>query len=68
LLARHAATPDQTDLSGFQSSLGRELLFLLSHTVHHFAVIRLLLQRQGTDSDPRLGVAPSTEAYKAAAR
>ena len=68
LLARHAATADQTDLSGFQSSLGRELLFLLSHTVHHFAVIRLLLQRQGTDGDPRLGVAPSTEAHKAAAR
>jgi len=37
-------------------------------TVHHFAVIRLLLPRQGSDGDPGLGVAPSTTAHEAAAR
>jgi uncharacterized damage-inducible protein DinB len=48
------------------SSLGRELLFLVSHTVHHYAIIRLLLAERGVECDPDLGVAPSTLAYRQA--
>jgi hypothetical protein len=46
-----------------ESSAGRELQFLTSHTIHHFALIALLLANQGFDvarEFPTLGVAPST--------
>lgn len=47
------------------SSVGRELQFLSSHTVHHFALIKLLLE--GTTSlDPDFGMAPSTIAHQRA--
>lgn len=42
------------------SSVGRELQFLLSHTVHHYALIALLLRQQGFDPGTEFGVAPST--------
>jgi len=32
-----------------RSTVGRELQFLLSHTVHHFALIGLLLAQRGSD-------------------
>lgn len=47
--------PDWSD-----SSLKRELQFLVSHTVHHFALIRELLRRAGCEADEEFGVAPST--------
>jgi hypothetical protein len=43
-----------------RSTLRRELQFLLSHTIHHFALIGLLLEQQGIDPGPDFGVAPST--------
>lgn len=43
-----------------RSTLRRELQFLLSHTVHHFALIGLLLGQLGVDAGPDFGVAPST--------
>jgi hypothetical protein len=43
-----------------RTTLRRELHFLLSHTVHHFALIGLLLDRHGVDPGPEFGVAPST--------
>jgi hypothetical protein len=42
------------------STVRRELQFLLSHTVHHYALIGLLLDQQGIDPGPDFGVAPST--------
>jgi hypothetical protein len=42
------------------SSLGRELAFVVHHTIHHFAVIALLLDRQGLVVPPRFAHAPST--------
>jgi hypothetical protein len=47
------------------STLVRELLFLVSHTVHHFAVIRLLLAAEGIDPGEEFGTAPSTLAHAA---
>lgn len=43
-----------------ESSIGRELQFLVSHTVHHFALIRQLLARAGVETAEGFGVAPST--------
>jgi uncharacterized damage-inducible protein DinB len=45
------------------SSIGRELRFLTSHTVHHFAIIAMILTRQGYDPPKDFGVAPSTLAF-----
>ncbi len=42
------------------SSVCRELQFLISHTVHHYALIRIVLKLQGIDPGPAFGVAPST--------
>jgi hypothetical protein len=42
------------------STLGRELAFVLSHTIHHQAVIALLLAIRGLDVPDRFGYAPST--------
>jgi uncharacterized damage-inducible protein DinB len=44
----------------FRSSVGRELRFLASHTVHHFALIAVLLRTLGRTIDPEFGVSPST--------
>ena len=43
-----------------RSTLGRELQFLVSHTVHHFALIALLLRDCGFEPGQGFGVAPST--------
>ncbi|RMG43532.1 MAG: DinB family protein [Acidobacteria bacterium] len=42
------------------SSVGRELQFLLSHTVHHFAIVALVLRSWGCAVPETFGVAPST--------
>lgn len=38
----------------------RELRFLLSHTIHHYALIAMILKIQGFDCGAKFGVAPST--------
>jgi len=43
------------------SSLGRELAFVMNHTIHHQAIIALLLDEEGCPALPaRFGYAPST--------
>lgn len=46
------------------SSVERELAFLASHTVHHYAIIKLLLALQDHKTEPEFGVAPSTLRYE----
>ena len=46
-----------------RSSIGRELQFLSSHTVHHFAIIAMILSSQGYMPPKDFGVAASTLAY-----
>lgn len=46
-----------------RSSVRRELHFLLSHTVHHYALIAMLLRVQGFQPAEDFGVAPSTLKY-----
>lgn len=50
-----------------QSSGARELQFLLSHTVHHYALIALILRLQGFNPAVEFGVAPATLEYWQAA-
>jgi len=45
------------------STIRRELHFLLSHTIHHYALIGLLLRARGIDVGDDFGVAPSTLKY-----
>ena len=46
------------------SSVRRELQFLVSHTVHHYALIALIARHQGNDPGADFGVAPSTLKYQ----
>lgn len=43
-----------------RSTLGRELVFVMSHTIHHQAIIALLLASAGQTTPSRFGCAPST--------
>ena len=47
------------------STLGRELQFLVSHTVHHFAMIGGICRELGIEPQAHFGVAPSTIRHQA---
>lgn len=58
----------EVDLSVWhRSSRSRELEFLLSHTIHHHAIIAQKLRGLGVDVDSDFGVAPSTLDFHALA-
>lgn len=48
------------DQAWHQSTLGRELQFLVSHTVHHFAMINGMCRQRGLLMEEGFGIAPST--------
>lgn len=50
------------------STMGRELVFVLSHTIHHQAIIALLLASAGQRTPDRFGVAPSTPDHRPCAQ
>lgn len=53
--------PENGDADAYATStVQRELLFLLSHTIHHFAIIAMILKLQGQSPPSGFGVAPST--------
>ncbi len=52
--------PHQGDGCFGRSTIRRELYFLLSHTVHHFALISIMCRMQGLIPAADFGVAPST--------
>jgi uncharacterized damage-inducible protein DinB len=57
------ASSDSGLLDGCASTVGRELQFLVSHTIHHYALIAAVLRLLGHDvrrDFPEFGVAPST--------
>jgi uncharacterized damage-inducible protein DinB len=49
------------------SSTERELQYLLSHTVHHFAMIAVIARSHGLAVPADFGIAPSTLKFRAAA-
>lgn len=48
------------DKAWHQSTLGRELQFLVSHSVHHFAMINGMCTQRGLSTEEGFGIAPST--------
>ena len=55
-----AAPGESPEEAWSRSSLARELRFLVSHTVHHYALIAQRLRAGGYDPGRSFGVAPST--------
>ncbi len=53
------AAPLDPDSWG-DSSVLREMNFLMSHTIHHYAIIAMMLRIQGFEPGEQFGVAPST--------
>lgn len=56
-------TPDPEPVA--PSSVKRELQFLVSHTLHHYALIALQLKQQNQQVLPGFGMAPSTVRFQA---
>ncbi len=54
-------------LSGVKinTSIERELMFLMSHTVHHLALIAIIARLENYPIEEDFGIAPSTLRYKA---
>jgi 1-acyl-sn-glycerol-3-phosphate acyltransferase len=52
------------DADWARSDVRREMGFLMSHTVHHYALIALVLRLKGREPGNTFGVAPSTLAYE----
>jgi len=50
------------------SSLGRELAFMASHTVHHFALLAGYCRERGITTPEGFGQAPATRAHERASR
>ena len=50
------------------STVDRELRFLASHTVHHFAILRLLLEGTDVRLPAEFGIAPSTLRHRRSGR
>ncbi|MBS3804981.1 MAG: DinB family protein [Oleiphilaceae bacterium] len=50
------------------TSIGRELAFLASHTIHHMAIIGMLAEQSGIEVDAAFGVHPSTLRHHRALR
>lgn len=59
---------DATEPCWAGSTVGRELQFLVSHSVHHFALIKLLVASDGVPLDSDFGTAPSTVSHSRALR
>jgi uncharacterized damage-inducible protein DinB len=54
----------QLDVSGatvtVRSSVSREVAFLVSHTIHHNAIVGQMMRARGLEVAPRFGLAPAT--------
>jgi hypothetical protein len=48
------------------STVSRELQALSSHTIHHLALVAIILRLQGIRLDPDFGMSPSTLRHHAA--
>jgi uncharacterized damage-inducible protein DinB len=60
-LVRSQLTRDAEPATSW-STLGREIAFVVSHTVHHQAIIALLLHADASELPRHFGLAPSTPA------
>jgi uncharacterized damage-inducible protein DinB len=63
LRVKQDCASETADAPWTASSVERELQFLMSHTVHHFALIAVILRLNGLEPADGFGVAPSTLRY-----
>ncbi len=61
--SRQLVAPDLPPVE-VQTSAERELAFVVSHTIHHNALIRVMVKLIGADVPADFGYAPSTIAHK----
>jgi uncharacterized damage-inducible protein DinB len=61
------AEGDASDGQATASSIARELGFLLSHTIHHCALIAVLMRLRGLETPDGFGLAPATLRHRDAA-
>jgi uncharacterized damage-inducible protein DinB len=55
---------DHEDHVTVNSTTARELVFCVSHAIHHYALVKIIRQLQGAHVDANFGVAPATIAYQ----
>lgn len=48
----------------FHSTFAREILYLINHTIHHAAYIKLLAARDGLLLSADIGIAPATASFQ----
>ncbi|MCI0658379.1 MAG: hypothetical protein L0170_15105 [Acidobacteria bacterium] len=60
LLVREEEAPGGGEGGWSGSTVQRELQFLLSHTIHHFALVGMFLRFFGLSPEAEFGLAPST--------
>lgn len=53
----------ELDLGTIPTTMARELVFVMLHAVHHYALVALELRMRGVPVDPSFGVAPATLGY-----
>lgn len=54
----------EPSIASCASNVGRELMFLVSHTVHHYALIAQILRHQAIEVPRGFGIAPSTLSHR----
>jgi uncharacterized damage-inducible protein DinB len=60
LEVRCGVTYGHEEAGSASSTVGREMMFCISHTIHHYALIALLLRSVQREVPEGFGVAPST--------
>jgi len=63
IIFKASYSDNEVDKERISSSLKRELAYALDHTVHHLAIVKIVLSVENVKVDPTLGVAPSTLRY-----
>ena len=63
ITVRMLFTPDMEPVE-VASTLGRELGFLSTHTIHHLAIIKMIAHSLGASLPDEVGVGHSTIAYR----
>lgn len=63
LKVKHEISANRKISALSHSTFARELSFISSHAVHHFALIRVSLSFQGISPSDTFGMAPSTATY-----
>ena len=59
-----SASPDKEFPIWSDSTVRRELQFILHHAVHHYALISIICKLAGFQPDTEFGIAPSTLRYQ----